>query len=67
MAGNRAQEAASSYNNVRTTWEDPVLTPTAISRMIGILSKSTVAKEKEEAESLKKELAEHFPKFQQPK
>ena len=67
VAGKRTQEAVSSYNNVRSTWEDPVLTPTAICKMIAILSKSTVAKDLAESELLKKELEERFPKFQAPK
>ena len=62
-----ATEAASSYNNVRMTWEDPVLTPTAIHRMILLLSKSTTADDRAKVEDLKKELASKYPRFQPPK
>ena len=66
-ASGRAVEAVGSYNVVRMTWEDPVLTPTAIAKMIAILSKSKEPKEQADAEARKKELAERFPKFQLPK
>lgn len=64
VAANRSKEAISSYNAVRATWEDPVLTPTAIHRMIALLEKSTDAKEVAEAENLKKDLAQRYPRFQ---
>ena len=66
-AGNRQKEALSSYNNVRVTWEDPVLTPTAIAKMSAILIASTDAKEKTDGEAMKKELLQRYPKFQFPK
>ena len=59
----RTREAVSSYNVVRATWEDPVLTPTAIWKMSVLLSKSADAKEKAEGESMKKELEDRYPKF----
>jgi len=66
-ATGRSKEAVGSYNIVRLNWEDPVLTPLAISRMIALLSKSTEPKDLEEAESLKKDLRDHYPKFQMPR
>ncbi|HEX2751117.1 MAG TPA: tetratricopeptide repeat protein [Verrucomicrobiales bacterium] len=66
-AGNRHKEALSSYNNVRVTWEDPILTPTAIFKMCAILIKSTDAKEKADGEAMKKELSQRYPKFTAPK
>jgi tetratricopeptide (TPR) repeat protein len=62
-ASSREVEAVGSYNLVRLTWEDPVLTPTALSKMIAILSKSTDPKKLADAEERKKELAERFPRF----
>jgi tetratricopeptide (TPR) repeat protein len=66
-ATSRSKEAVSSYNTVRVTWEDPVLTPSATSKMIALLSKSSEAKDRDEAESLKKELERRYPKFQRPR
>lgn len=65
-AQNRLAEAVGSYNLVRSTWEDPVLTPTAILKMAAIKSRSKDPKELADAESLKKELAARFPNFQLP-
>lgn len=64
VAGNRQKEALSSYNAVRATWEDPTLTPAAIWKMIKVLEKSTEPKDLSEAEALKKDLAQHYPRFQ---
>jgi hypothetical protein len=66
-AGGRFKEALSSYNNVRVTWEDPVLTPTAIAKMSAILIKSTDTREQSEGEAMKKELNQRYPKFQFPR
>ncbi len=67
VASNRFKEAVGSYNVVRSTWEDPTLTPAAIVKMVACLSKSKDVKDLEEAEKLKQELSAHFPKYQMPK
>ncbi len=67
MASNRLKEAISSYNTVRVTWEDPVLTPAATAKMIVCLGKSKDPGDLSEMEKLQKELGERFPKFQAPK
>ena len=66
-AQDRKTEAVSSYNTVRATWEDPILTPTAISKMVAILSASTDPADKADAELRQKELNDRFPKFQAPR
>ena len=60
-------EAVNSYNLVRNVWEDPVLTPTAIHRMIVLLDRSKDAEDKKKSADLKKELASKYPRFQAPK
>jgi hypothetical protein len=60
------KEALGSYNIVRMTWEDPVLTPTAIQRMILILGRSTDPADKKKAADLKAELASKYPRFKIP-
>ncbi len=66
-AQKRRSEAISSYTAVRVTWEDPVLTPTAIARIISFLSDSKEPDDIAEVKARRKELAERFPKFELPR
>lgn len=63
----QVKEALSSYVLVKTTWEDPLLTPTAMAKMAALYEQSTEAADKAESEKLRKELATRFPRFQLPK
>jgi tetratricopeptide (TPR) repeat protein len=65
-AQKRRTEAISSYTAVRVTWEDPVLTPTAIARIISFLSDSKEPDDIAEVKARRKELSERFPKFEMP-
>jgi len=66
-AQKRRTEAISSYTAVRVTWEDPVLTPTAIARIISFLGDSKEPDDVAEVAARRKELAERFPKFEMPR
>ena len=66
-AQGQVKEALSSYVLVKTTWEDPQLTPGAMAKMAALYAKSEEDVDKVESEKLRKELATRFPRFQLPK
>ncbi len=55
--------AISSYNLVRTTWEDPQITPSAMARQAALLKKSGQPTQIKEGEAMEQELKRLFPRY----
>ena len=55
--------AISSYNLVRLSWEDPRITPTAMSRQAALLKQSQDPEKVKEGEQMEANLKKHYPAF----
>ncbi len=66
MASNRPNEAISSYGLVMQNWEDPSLTPLAMSKLIAAYRKSGEPGHAPKLAAVERDLAKRFPRFQPP-
>ncbi len=66
LASNRPNEAISSYGLVMQNWEDPALTPLAMTKLIAAYRKSGEPGHAPKLAAVERDLAKRFPRYQAP-